>query len=295
MPSLSPMSQDKQAKVKSLPVKVGRKIKGLFHHTHKHKAPETLPFLVTAATWASPVFPSLHVVREIAPIYPKSEYIKHTFVPTDFGDSDTGSSRRTAITSERSSQSSSSSIAEIPDDFSHTQDASFATAMSSLSIGMDSGEAPELEPVENLISSPQAEERLPTSSHSTPSSPHASYREPEVPSLINEEDDPTNNDEDVRAVGPVSGSQQTHEISLTSEPIPSYPTVPFSNLNKDVPPLPVPSSQSPEDETLDLYFPGLIMPTMFLPIPNVRHFSSTYLTWWLSRSLMYYTRTRRIR
>jgi len=293
--SLSSPKENKQAKVKSLPVKLGRKIKNLFHHvpTPKHKAqraPETLPFLVTTATWATPVFPSLYVVSDVVPISQKSQYIKDSFIHSSLRDSD--SSRGTAISSDQSSQSS---IAEIPDDVSHTQDVSLATAMTSHS------EEPCQAPESSSISlppadGPQVEEHLPISSDSMHISPPAVYTEQEVPDpfLLEDEDDPiSENDED----GAVSESQQTitpaHEISLTSEPTSAYPIVPPTNLNKDVPPPPRPSD---EDETPDLYFPGLILPTMFLPIPNVRHpFSSNYLTWWLSRSLMYNTCTRRIR
>jgi hypothetical protein len=309
---MSQLSPDKQSKVKSLPVKLGRKIKSLFHHVpnlkhHKHKAekaPETLPFLVTTATWATPVFPSLYIGRDVVPTSQKSKYIKDSFIHSDLGDSD--SSRETAATSDRSSQSSISSIAEIPADFSHTQDVSFATGMTSLPDDLDSGEphqAPESSSISSRPAESQAEERLFISSESMHSSPPAVYIEAEVPDpfLIDDEDDPmSENDEDVRAVAAVSESQQTitpaHEISLTSDPIPSHPTVPPANLNKDVPPPPHPINESDEDETPDLYFPGLILPTMFLPIPNVRHpFSSNYLTWWLSRSLMYNTCTRQIR
>lgn len=133
--------------------------------------------------------------------------------------------------------------------------------MSDLPDDMNSGE------------SHQAEEHL--SSQSLPNNPPAVYVEPEVPDpfLIDDEDDPTSdNEEDVRSVADVSELQQTivpdHEISLTSEAVPSRPAVLPSNLNKDVPPPPLSSSESDEDQTPDLYFPGLILPTMFLPIPN---------------------------
>jgi hypothetical protein len=294
--------KDKQAKVKSLPVKIGRKIKSLFkfHHVplphhHKHKAPETLPFIVTTATCTPPVFPSLDVARDIVHTLPTSENGKDSFIQSDLGDSD--SSRETAVTSDQSSQSS---VADTSDEFSHSQDVSFATAMSSLPEDKESGE---LRQEESGGMSVSVDEPLPTSSESIPNSPLVVYVEPEVPDpfLIDDEDDPeSDNDEEANAAATVSESQQTiipaHEISLTSEPIPSLPMVPPPNINKDVPPPPRPDSESDEDQVPDLYLPGLILPTMFLPIPNVRRsFSSNYLTWWLSRSLMYHTCTRRIR
>lgn len=58
------------------------------------------------------------------------------------------------------------------------------------------------------------------------------------------------------------------------------------NVNKDVPPPPVSDAES---EAPELYLPGLTMPTMFLPIPNVRLSLSYTLTWWFHRRppLMY--------
>ncbi|KAJ2919555.1 hypothetical protein MD484_g859, partial [Candolleomyces efflorescens] len=40
------------------------------------------------------------------------------------------------------------------------------------------------------------------------------------------------------------------------------------NVNKDVPPPPISDSDDDEDDIPDLYLPGLVIPTMFLPIPN---------------------------
>jgi len=180
--------------------------------------------------------------------------------------------------------------------------------MSSFSDDLDSAgavQAPESEPVESSISLPpvdesqaEDEDELPTSSESIPTP--AVYVEPEVPDPFLIDDDDDDDDQDVPTVATVSESQQTivpaHEISLTPEPITTHPIVsPSSNPNKDVPLPPLPDSESDKDEAHDLYLPGLITPTLFLPIPNVRHSFSNHLTWWLSRSLMYYTCTRRIR
>lgn len=71
------------------------------------------------------------------------------------------------------------------------------------------------------------------------------------------------------------------EISL-AQPSESTPVTPLTpNVNKAVPPPPQ-SDDEEEDEAPDLYLPGLVIPTMFLPIPNVRHFPFSHLTWWLS-------------
>lgn len=55
--------------------------------------------------------------------------------------------------------------------------------------------------------------------------------------------------------------------------LPNHEPPPSPNINKDVPPTPLespPSEEEDEEEPPELYLPGLIIPTMFLPIPNVR-------------------------
>ena len=68
------------------------------------------------------------------------------------------------------------------------------------------------------------------------------------------------------------------ELPLPPDPEPMSPPV----VDKPVPALPV--SSETESETGDepaVHLPQLVMPTMFLPIPNVR--ISSHLTWWLTR------------
>ena len=68
------------------------------------------------------------------------------------------------------------------------------------------------------------------------------------------------------------------ELPLPPDPEPPPPPV----VDKPVPALPV--SEETESETGDepaVHLPQLVMPTMFLPIPNVRIRSR--LTWWLTR------------
>jgi len=66
------------------------------------------------------------------------------------------------------------------------------------------------------------------------------------------------------------------------------------NVDKDVPSSPheEPAQQIGEgkEEVPDFFLPGLITPTMLLPIPNVRSsfFSSNLLLWWLSKSFLTY-------
>jgi hypothetical protein len=124
-------------------------------------------------------------------------------------------------------------------------------------------------------------------------SPPTVYVEPEVPDpfLIDDEDD---SDEDTGATP--TESQHTiapaHEVPLVpatpSSPNPFGSPLQSPNRNKDVPP--PPNSDSDEDEAPEIYLPGLCIPTMFLPIPNVRALSPPLLLWWLSRSSMYSSR-----
>jgi hypothetical protein len=66
------------------------------------------------------------------------------------------------------------------------------------------------------------------------------------------------------------------EPSLPAEPAPQAPSV-----DKPIPALPVVSDTESEQEAPAVHLPQLVMPTMFLPIPNVR--INSYLTWWLTR------------
>ncbi|KAL0953818.1 hypothetical protein HGRIS_004998 [Hohenbuehelia grisea] len=111
-------------------------------------------------------------------------------------------------------------------------------------------------------------------------SPPQVYVEPEVPDpfLVDDPEDPMSEEE--TNVPQVSDSQRTIIPSRTEEiiisqpssasPTPSpLPPLPQPNLNKDVPPNPPPQSEDDlEDEALDVVLPDLVLPTMFLPIPN---------------------------
>lgn len=122
----------------------------------------------------------------------------------------------------------------------------------------------------------------------------AVHVEEEVPDpfLVDEEGDALSSEDGSgpatrESVSPAAG----HEVSLSNtaspSPLPAPPSpLPMTpNVNKDVPPPPISDSEDEEDDIPDLYLPGLVIPTMFLPIPNVRRsFSSNLLTWWLCRS-----------
>ncbi|KAJ2934848.1 hypothetical protein H1R20_g2259, partial [Candolleomyces eurysporus] len=60
----------------------------------------------------------------------------------------------------------------------------------------------------------------------------------------------------------------TNTASPSPLPAPPSPLPMTPNVNKDVPPPPISDSDDDEDDIPDLYLPGLVIPTMFLPIPN---------------------------
>ena len=127
--------------------------------------------------------------------------------------------------------------------------------------------------------------------------------EPEVPDpfLVDEEGDALSEEERnaTNALEETVSESRTpaHEISLLPQeasaaaaelsPLSSSPAV-----NKDIPPLP--TTESEKEEAPELFVPALIASSMFLPIPNVRRsFIYNHLTWYLSRSIMYYMYARR--
>lgn len=88
-------------------------------------------------------------------------------------------------------------------------------------------------------------------------------------------------------------------LPLAPEPVVLSPTVPtlaqpLENVpvqtpitEKPVPAIPHGSDTGSEPDVPTVYLPQLVMPTMFLPIPNVR--ISSPLTWWLTgRTSVYY-------
>lgn len=96
----------------------------------------------------------------------------------------------------------------------------------------------------------------------------------------------------------LSVSTTTLNTAAMTSPSPSEPPIlsPL-NVNKDVPPPPEEEQEQDaeegtqeEEEVPDLFLPGLIIPTMFLPIPNVRRslYSPNMLLWWLPKSTSMY-------
>jgi hypothetical protein len=115
----------------------------------------------------------------------------------------------------------------------------------------------------------------------TSKSPPPEHVELEVsdPFLVDDDAEDSMSDEDL---GGNAVEAPADEVSPAQPPSPTTPVTPLTpNVNKAVPP--PPDSDEDSDEAPDLYLPGLIIPTMFLPIPNVRRLSLSYhLMWWFS-------------
>ena len=153
-------------------------------------------------------------------------------------------------------------------------------------LSTESGESSESQPVTTGLKdlSPAVKEESDaeeTSSELRTSPPEHVELEVPDPFLVDDAED-SMSDEDL---GGNVVEAPADEISLAQPPTPTTPITPLTpNVNKAVPPPPPPpDSDEDSDEAPDLYLPGLIIPTMFLPIPNVRRLSLSYhLMWWFS-------------
>ncbi|KAF8906282.1 hypothetical protein CPB84DRAFT_1813897 [Gymnopilus junonius] len=133
---------------------------------------------------------------------------------------------------------------------------------------------------EEQLSEPSTVEEEPSNSEPMFTSPPTVYVEPEAPDpfLIDEEGDALSDDEQDKQGSSAPISQDVspaHNVPLdlpTPSPQPVTqllpPVSPVPNLNKDVPPPPSSDSDLDEEEVPDIYVPHLIVPAMFLPIPN---------------------------
>jgi hypothetical protein len=144
---------------------------------------------------------------------------------------------------------------------------------------------------------PEMEMEVPEPYVSPPSPQRSSDDGEETPNpfLVDDPEDPLSDPGSpspapVPTLGPGSLLPETspsESIALSPAPpelpLPSEPVVPPA-VDKPVPALPVEavvSESESEQEAPAVHLPQLVMPTMFLPIPNVR--ISSPLTWWLTR------------
>ncbi|KAF8074838.1 hypothetical protein FPV67DRAFT_600829 [Lyophyllum atratum] len=285
--------------IKQLPVRLGRKIKHQFrrlssgHHVpevkHHSALHDAFPIITSIST--SPFFPPIDIVRDpssllLSPPVSSGVYSRDGFTKSKEADStahsDRTSSQESLGYSEHLSQSSRSSVAmsEYPSPLQHPMDEEadahqVPTADDSVESSRSTQPAEDLERVE-------AEKPIPVLGDESMSSRLPSvYVEPEVPDPFLIDDDTSSEEEDedeqdrLPAVSQSQSTITTHDVSLTlpASPLPSEPATSHSvgllspNLNKAVPPPPS-DSESDEEEIPDLYLPGLIISTMFLPIPN---------------------------
>ena len=270
---------NKSAAIKQLPGKFAKKVKkqfrrldGVFHHVIHPKHHTNPTFSITSPT--SPIFYPVGVVR--------------AFIPPD--------------------QSSASESMDSRDiwDVKNPKEADLHSIDSLANQSIDSSTSSHTD-MSNEHQFPQEEPQLipheqdPSASVITPTAftqaetpdPFLIDDEDEEDSLSGEETVEENTSSDANSNQVVSPSEavpldlpSSPEVVNTPRPQPLIP-----NLQKDVPP---PPSEYEEEEP-ELYVPALIVPTMFLPIPNVRRsFSSNLLIWWLSGNSMYYNCTRPI-
>ncbi|KAJ4475060.1 hypothetical protein J3R30DRAFT_3658933 [Lentinula aciculospora] len=108
-----------------------------------------------------------------------------------------------------------------------------------------------------MADSPSDPELLENGSDREPtlSSPPDIYVEPEVPDPFLIDSDASEDEE------PESDAKRKQELPVAA-PIRSFSQ---QNLSKEAPPSPI---ESEEEDAPEIYLPGLVLPTMFLPIPN---------------------------
>ena len=276
-------SSRSKSSIKKLPSKVAKKVKRQFvrldemlHHVTHTKHPER-PRTLSAPT--SPPPPALNVVHAYFP--PAAPPLFHSKFHTE--------------PDIRSIDRSSGSCSVISTAAS-TSEAHPAVPPSSADFGLSL--SPIMDDEQSRTASVTGEE-APLSSEPMFTSPPTVYVEPEAPDpfLVDEEGDALSDEDHDKQDSSVPMSQDTspaHNVPLDLPPTPSPqptaqqplpPVSPLPNINKDVPPPPSSDSDLDEEEVPDIYVPQLIVPTMFLPIPNVRRsLSSDYLTWYLRRN-----------
>jgi hypothetical protein len=308
--------------LKKLTKRVGRRIRRAFGHVDDK-----------AVTQFSPVSPLPDFVRDIAvssppppltiPASPRSGSSSEAFSvpehPLGAGSTTSSVLDQSASTSSSALHSSYFSAEDTAASLTTKEVASLTSDLpiaevdiplrSPLSTPTSPGEDPGMEMIEEPSSPPAPSNELPHGENvgDLPfvSSPPPQHVEPDPDSfLIDDPEDPVSDDENTMSLHSSRGPQGSHsdqfntsaeDISLAQSKTDDYLSpLSSANLNKVVPPTPPPESDEEEEKTPELYLPGLIIPTMFLPIPNVRRSFSFHLTWWLSRSLMYYSRTTRL-
>ncbi|KAF9466097.1 hypothetical protein BDZ94DRAFT_1295975, partial [Collybia nuda] len=269
----SPSSDKDSEKSAKFPAKLGKNLKKIkrrvsrvFHHvgSPKHHALDTTDSVLTTITTAPPSN-IIHIFPHPSPHHPSSSRRDGSSKSDEADRSDRTSSDESITFSEVSSRSSITS----------TSDMSMEESRPMKHLTPESSNPPP-------VFEAQREDQPLSFSGPTFTTLPSVYVELEAPDpfLIDDEDSSSGEGSQELPPAPTSSSQQTitpsQEVSLATPTSPSAPqpstphTIPLlpSNINKDVPPPPSSDSDPEEDEAPDLYLPGLVIPTMFLPIPN---------------------------
>ncbi|KAG5338686.1 hypothetical protein C0989_006654 [Termitomyces sp. Mn162] len=256
-------------KIKQLPMKLGRKIKHQLHrissmgHVRQH--------LQEAITSISPlIHPIDRPRRSSVPISPpassKTDYSRLSLRSTKGAEFSRHTDSQDSLVSSRHSMDGSTPRQE--KQIQSTSADELVSEPASELVVEDSVEQPGLddtgEPRQTV---------LPEEPTFLTSAVHVELGIPD-PFLV---DDDTSSEEEAAVNDPAPPSQSvtSNEVPLALPPSPRDFEPPMAltvgllstNVNKAVPPLPA-DSETDEDEAPDLYLPGLLLPTMFLPIPN---------------------------
>ncbi|KAG6890323.1 hypothetical protein C0995_009530 [Termitomyces sp. Mi166 len=261
-------------KIKQLPAKLGKKIKHQLRRISSmgHVRHHAFPF-VTSISTAPLIHPSDRPRCSSGPISPPASS------RTAYSRSDCQSTKGPESSLHTDSQHSLVYFKQSMDDSMQEKPVT-PTSTRHLMPELVSGPVVK-DPVEQPAPGDSAELATPTQSalseEPTFSTP-AVYIEPDVPDPFLIDDDASSEEAVVDDTEPPSQSIVTltpTEVPLTIPPSPEVAEpqmshtsgLPSPNVNKAVPPLPA-NSEIDEDEAPDLYLSGLLLPTMFLPIPN---------------------------
>ncbi|KAG6891591.1 hypothetical protein C0992_002629 [Termitomyces sp. T32_za158] len=276
LPTESPKASPGK-KIKQFPAKLGRKIKNQLRrissigHVREHLQ-EALPVITSSTSFIHPIRPR----RSSAPVSP----------PASSKTACSRSSFRLNKSAElsRHIDSQESSVCT-----KYSMDSTYTAPMPEEPVTLTDTTDLLLGPVSELVVEESIEPPAPGNSAQQATSgqtvlieePATSittgYVEPDVPDPFLIDDDTLS--EEGPVIGDTTPPSQSVTLSPTEVPLTLLPltnvaepsktsvTGPTSpNVNKAVPPLPADSED--EDEAPDLYLPGLLLPTMFLPIPN---------------------------
>ncbi|KAG6821423.1 hypothetical protein H0H93_010147 [Arthromyces matolae] len=264
-------------KIKQLPAKIGQKIKhGLkrmssMSHVRHHSSvfEEAFPVITSIST-----SPLVHHPfdprprRSSAPVSPPSS------TRTAYTRSTLASVFRPRTRTDSLQSSRDSTLISMDDSF--TQDKIVASSSTGDLVTTPMPEPLVEDPAELEVPADSVDQNMPRESalsEETAFSDAVVDVNHDVPDPFLIDDDLTSDEEDSAQADSEDNSAALTptEVPLTSlspsETGEMSGTVPSLNLDKEVPPTPI-VEETDEDETPDLYLPGLILPTMFLPIPN---------------------------